>query len=188
MLLKNYDIITLANNHNISGNYNLNAKSYNGTTGTNVSAFPSSSNTCFKTYNKTDNVPPASITGTTLCVGSGDTAVTYEDYTINFISGLTCISVTQQTDGVTEDNKFQDSVQVIFCNSNSSAVTIKEIGIFYSGVTGKQAGYSNYLIYREVLDTPIEVPVGANVVIKFSKSSTIYNNAPADYVATASVE
>jgi hypothetical protein len=44
------------------------------------------------------------------------------------------------------------------------------------------------LVYREVLETPIEVPAAANVMITLTKRISPNSNQPADYVATASVE
>lgn len=125
---------------------------------------------------------------TALLVGSNDAPETYDDFKLNLITGLTGISATEfQTGLIENDTIFENTIKVIYTNSNSDTITIKEIGAYYDPV-GNTSNYYQFLIYREVLDTPIEVPAGANVVISLTKRVNLYSNQPADYVATASIE
>ena len=125
---------------------------------------------------------------TVLLVGSDDTPVTYDDYKITLISGLTGVSATEfQTGLIEDDTVFENTIKVIYTNSNADSIIIKEIGAYFNVVGNASSNYQ-ILLYREVLDTPIEVPSGANAVISLTKRTSLYPNIPADYVATASVE
>jgi hypothetical protein len=61
-------------------------------------------------------------------------------------------------------------------------ITIREIGVIYADFN------TQYLMYREVLETPIEVPVNANFKLTLTKKVSVNPNIPTDYAATASVE
>ena len=125
---------------------------------------------------------------TFLLVGSNDAPATYDDYRLNLITGLTGISVTEfQTGLIENETVFENVIKVIYTNSNSSSVTIKEIGAYYD-CAGNTSNNYQMLIYREVLETPIEVPPGANVVVSLTKRIYLYANEPVSYAATVNIE
>lgn len=147
--------------------------------------------TAFTSYIPFNNfIITNNVTGTngysTLVVGSDDTPVTYDDYKISLISGLTGVSATEfQTGLIDNETIFENTIKTIYTNSNADTVIIKEIGVYYN--VANNTSYAT-MIYREVLDTPIEVPSGANVVISLTKKINLCSNQPAEYTATATTE
>lgn len=131
-------------------------------------------------FEKTNNTYPTKAGSTTLCVGSGSTPVTYDDYKLeNQISGLSCVSIGETASVLTDDGTaFETTLTVIYSNLNSTSITINEIGCYWT-TGGNNEGYT-CLVYREVLENSIEVPAQANVVITFKKKVSIYPNKPVE--------
>lgn len=118
-----------------------------------------------------------------LIIGDDNTAVSYNDYKLgNNITGKTTF-VSQQIEScrldITNNCIITNYKCVLMANED---ITIKEIGVIYSDYN------TQYLMYREVLETPIEVQANATVTMTFTKKVSVNPNKPADYVATASVE
>ena len=122
-----------------------------------------------------------------LIVGSDDTPVTYTDSKISPISTSSITPLTHTNSNVLDETT-GEIVSTYRKTFNALAdITIKEIGVMY-GVPYNSSSANGFLVYREVLETPIEVPLGANVVITLTKRISTNPNQPADYVATANVE
>lgn len=188
MLLRNYDLMCALHQSTFTDKVieSIKAKIKNADGGSlNVAAtgiYPLSS------FVNVNNTPGKGLYNI-LVVGSNDTPVSYDDVKINLISGLTGVSITDTQGVLNEDeNIFENVLKVVYNNGNNESVIIKEIGV-YQGVSGTYATTAwQTLLYREVLETPIEVPSGASVTISFTKRVSLNTNQPADYVATASVE
>lgn len=127
---------------------------------------------------------------TNLIVGSSDTPVTYNDTSLG--ASISTANITNLSESFTDpvydevNQTWTREYKKVF--SAVSDITIKEIGIV-KGLSCNSGNYQKYfLVYREVLETPIEVPTGANVVITFKAIVSANPNKPTDYVATASVE
>lgn len=116
-----------------------------------------------------------------LGVGSGSRPVTYDDNKMESPLHLTFVNHSFDYSYDEENNALVSNYRKIF--STTTDVTIREIGILYTA-----PGTGAILVYREVLESPIQVPAGSNVVIKFTKKQSLNQNRPTDYTATASVE
>lgn len=126
-----------------------------------------------------------------LVIGGSDTAVSYDDYCLG--EQFTSSQVTAINNGKITESKVFDAVTNTFKTTYTRSylanedITIKEIGV-KSGVNYTSSKTYTCLMYREVLDTPIEVPKNATVTLTFTIIESANPNKPADYVATASVE
>lgn len=199
MLLRNYDNIEvisrlrastsamrLSGTYGVDGNFNIRPTSNE--TIYYVGAHCDMSLFNFK--NGANSYGGGGVTYTNLIVGSGDTPVTYNDKLLaTLINSANLTNLTESFTNPVYDETTQTwtrEYKKVFCAA--SDVTIKEIGIT-KGLYCNDGNYQKYfLVYREVLDTPIEVPTGTNVVITFKAIVSANPNKPTDYVATASVE
>ena len=95
--------------------------------------------------------------------GSGNNPATPNDYTMDFITGLTA-TVVKSVDN--DDNGASSTAVFTITNTNSNEVTISEVGIFsslYTRLTPDAVGASGsvpFLMERTVLDTPVTIPAG----------------------------
>jgi hypothetical protein len=125
-----------------------------------------------------------------LVIGDGNTPVTYDDFKLeSMISGAKVIFASHSFDYQynEENNTLTSNYKKVFTATEN--ITIKEIGVYSSVPFGTtESKFIPILTYREVLETPIEVAAGSNVVVTFTKKQNLNQNKPADYVATASVE
>jgi hypothetical protein len=182
MFLKNYDYLMALRSKSVISNSAtqtldggaLNVKGQNAYFSCNNNFLPL---TCFE---KTNNTYPTKAGNTTLCVGSGSTPVTYDDYKLeNHISGLSCVSIGETASALTDDGTaFETTLTVVYSNLNSAPIAINEIGCYWT-TGGNNEGYT-CLVYREVLENSIEVPAQANVIITFKKKVSIYPNKPVE--------
>lgn len=182
MLLRNYDICMASILSSYKEIPDIKAK---GVTGVDLSTGSICSSNC---------VPPMLSFATdmkyaysTLHLGEDDTPVTYDDYRLGNYHTLTSVSMAAQTPYLDDNNCVIAPYMFVYCNSTDSPVTIKDLCVTYRGINTPNQSYS-FMVYREVLDNPIEVPVGANVVITLNRKISLISNQPVDYVATASVE
>lgn len=218
MLLRNYDnIMTVRQlcSHNINlgdsssayGDGNLCVKNSSGTLRQLSSTFITS---CQGTYwgfnpfvhfyenaNSFADLPGTSNTRIgecTLVCGSDNTPVMYDDYKLG--SQFTNTQVSRIV-----KNNYESPIYNSNTNTWSSTysttvlanepIIIKEIGIYTSvqyDCSSTKYLDKGILIYRKVLDTPIEVPAGTNFVLSFTTTVSANPNKPADYDATVSVE
>ena len=119
-----------------------------------------------------------------LVCGYDEEDVTYDDYKINGLaSGLKFVSHSSSNEVV--NNQFIGTYTKTLFNNTSETITINCIGVIRRQLTSLTR---NYLMYKEKLPQPIEVPANANVILTFTTKTTLGQNKPTDYVATASVE
>lgn len=95
--------------------------------------------------------------------GSGDEPATPNDYTMDYIQGLT---TTVNKTFADDDNGASCTAVYTITNTNANDVTISEVGIFSkiqtratADATGG-ANYGPYLLEHTVLDTPVTIPAG----------------------------
>lgn len=127
---------------------------------------------------------------TCLVCGSGSTPVTYDDYKLeNILTDTQAQGVKIEGDYNPVYNEETDSwsrtVSRTFLANED--LVINEIGV-YQGCTYEYEKRQLVMVYRKVLDTPIEVPAGANFTISFTTNISANQNKPNNYDATASVE
>ena len=132
-----------------------------------------------------------------LVCGSGETAVTYDDYKLESQFSSTDISfVSCSYSDLTYDeatNTFQRTLTKVFTAKNN--ITIREIGFISYGFWGTGTNYNdnsgsyNYaLTYRKVLDEPIEVAANSNFTLTFTTIVSACANKPAEYNASVTTE
>ena len=199
MFLKNYDIMMIMNNLLSAGNQTppiteiLKLKRTDGGS-TNFVFNTQYKYTPFSWFTNGANTNNSLSQGqSNLIVGNGDTPVVYDDYKLDSVLSTTQVQNVSQI----ENHYIDDTTNSVISEYKKTFtaltddVVIKEIGVlsgaYYSTGTSSQYYYS-YLVYREVLDAPIELLQGANVVITFTRKMPLYQNAPAEYEVTASVE
>jgi hypothetical protein len=135
----------------------------------------------------------SSIGSSNIICGSGNTDVSYDDYKL--ASGFTSKQVTKPSDetGVTETINYDENEKVWIHTVNkrytaNENITISEIGIISDfAYSNSSSAFKSALVYRKVLDTPIEVPAGANFILSLTTTVSANPNKPADYDATAAV-
>ena len=122
---------------------------------------------------------------------NGNVGVSYDDYElaeifstlqVEYIPGSSKCEKVYNADG-----SWTSTYSRIMTNISGEMLTVKEIGVF-SGFPFNSSSFDSCLTYRKVLDTPIEVPAGANFVLSFTTTVSANPNKPADYDASASVE
>lgn len=122
----------------------------------------------------------------------GNLGVHYDDYKLgNFDVEPSSLSdsISISNPEWDEQNKYWYQVRKQSYMANSDII-IKEIGVsnsstssslYYIGILGKN---SAPLVYREVLETPIEVKSGEIYTISLTIKSSILDNKPVDYSVT----
>lgn len=116
-----------------------------------------------------------------IIIGNGSSSVTYDDYQLHTLISTSDISTV--TNGTTIERNYDDAtgewtsiVKKVYCALKDTTVT--EIGIstgcYYDGTYT-----SAVLIFRELLETPVEVPANSNVVISFAFKMNGNPNNPA---------
>ncbi len=119
--------------------------------------------------------------GAIICFGTGDTAPTYDDYTIE--SGVSNFTVSQANVLVSkfvydsEAHTYSTTYRFVCQYTGSSPVTLKEM------VLGCQMWFSSDyrydgIFYREVFDEPITVNQYESVVIELTQSFPLINYQP----------
>lgn len=95
-----------------------------------------------------------------LGLGTDDTPVTYEDYKLGNIVALP--QTQYNIVNIVENGEHIGLGYTTNINNNTGAdVEIKEVGLY----TGLYNNSKPFLIYREVLETPITIPNGQSVVV-----------------------
>ncbi len=114
-----------------------------------------------------------------LCLGSGSTPVTYDDYTMDTLitSGLSLVNVngtlTQSSRYDPVTHKYSSVRSFTINNTSASPITISEFGI-----TARYDYSYAALIYREVLATPVTLNPAESVIIEFTHDAEVYNYTP----------
>ena len=112
-----------------------------------------------------------------ICLGNGDTTVTYEDYRLSgevvFANSLLALVSTEVTFNATK-KCFTRTTIYTYTNTGDSDITIKEWGLYNNTGTSTVAkDFSNssanmVLMFREVLNTPITIAAGTTGTLTFS--------------------
>lgn len=147
----------------VFGDGNINVRSSNGT----VQGFRKFGNMNYVQY-------ITSLSSSRICLGTGTTPVTYEDYTLSGTvldnSKLTYVSYKIDYDAT--NRKVSKTVTYTYTNETEEAITISEWGLFFNyyevngGFRFVNDGYV-VLLYREVLETPITIEPGTSATLKF---------------------
>jgi hypothetical protein len=127
-----------------------------------------------------------------LTAGASDTPVSCDDYTLatpfttNDAIQISGSAVLGDYTYDESSNTFSRTYQRAFMAKKD--IVIKEIGITTRAYKASNGAW-NYpvLIYRKVLDAPIEVPANANFILSFSTTISANPNKPADYNASAAL-
>ena len=108
-----------------------------------------------------------------VAVGSGDTAATENDYTLeNQIVGLTA-TVTATTEYDETNYRYLSRLEYTISNATSADVTVKEIGRFVSAHTADTRGATtatnaqSFMVDRTVLATPVTIPTGESSIVRY---------------------
>ena len=114
-------------------------------------------------------------------VGSGSTAVTYDDYNLEtpITSGITLVAASgtliSQTE-VDSAHHVKSQRNYTINNSSNSNITISEFGIYLP--FNDASNPSICLAYREVLDSPVTLAPSESFIISFSRDAEVYNYTP----------
>ena len=204
MLLRNYDNIQILFNYakpmgypqctdkDVFGDGHLNIKSTGGSIVTRYNGGNQYNQNLFGSFYLGENELASNTANyelqSNLIIGGGDTPVTYDDYCLTSMFSKTQVTANLQQ----HENLYYDDINRIWVSTYKKLflanedITVKEVGVTTRVRTAKSYDY-DYLIYRDVLETPIEVKAGELVAITFTTKMG-YGNKPTDYVATASVE
>jgi hypothetical protein len=117
------------------------------------------------------NISLSSWDGIGFLFSTDATPVTYDDYTMTGIigSGLTLASaggnITDSSTYNSGTHEYTSSHSYTITNTSASPITINSFGLFCY----------NWLVYREVLNTPITLDPNDAVVITLDRGGEIYN-------------
>lgn len=126
----------------------------------------------------------------------GNIGVSYDDYTL----GKFDTTPSSLSDSISISKPYFDETENCWCQVRKQSymancdMIIKEIGVSHASTSTSvwyvgNAGYDTaILVYREVLENPIEVKSGQIYTITFTIKSSILDNKPADYQASISIE
>lgn len=96
--------------------------------------------------------------------GTGSTAPTVNDYVIDYIEHNDTINKVSGRSYNDENGDTYFDIIYSYKNNNANEITIREFGIF----SGTQTVDRNFLIYRDVLDTPVTIAPGETKNIKLT--------------------
>ena len=155
------------------GDGHLNTKCYNGTIYAS-STSPSSTAIGIGRSVNTAITPACAANNGSIIIGSGDTAVTFDDYALASIisSGWTKGTPIVGTPAYnSETKKWTNTISFVCTNSSGSTITIKEVGIV-TYIYDYGASLSS-LVYREVLATPVTITNGNSSTITLNLEYTM---------------
>ena len=153
------------NNSNAFGDGNINVKRSDGS----VAGF-------VKVYHSNHVLFIAPLSPQNICIGTGNTPVTYDDYTLSgeILDNRKLTYISYKINYDAEGHKVSKTVTYTYTNETDSNITISEWGLFRqwstnngsSAVLFSNSSY-NILFYREVLETPITIEPGTSATLKF---------------------
>lgn len=111
---------------------------------------------------------------TGICLGDGNTAVTYEDYKLSgkvVENKLVHVSTARKYD--TETKKWKMTLIATYSNTGDTDITISEWGLWRNNNSESVSYYSHsnaacVLVFREVLETPIVIEAGTTATLTFT--------------------
>jgi len=116
-----------------------------------------------------------------IVVGYGDDPFHPDDwrlsYQISHGTGAGQLSHTAQGIGVLtwseETKKFTNTFQRIFVNDSAGSITVKEVGLIFSGLWG---GYTyNFFMAHDILEAPVEILSGSRLTVTYSIVSVSFD-------------
>ena len=110
-----------------------------------------------------------------ICLGDGNTAVTYDDYKLsgNLVTNK-LVKVSTSNIWNSDTKKYTQKLVATYTNSGSTDVTISEWGLWRAhtttdtSVTYSNSSNTSVLTFREVLDEPIVIEAGTTATLTFS--------------------
>lgn len=203
MLLRNYDNIMLARmcpnigtSLSVSiadsfGDGKINVKDNSGVIKT---IYPNNSTWCydpFSYFTENSNTCTSLNAGySNLICGSGSTPEHYDDYNLESLftdSQISRVSNVHKIETALYDESTKSWTFTYTRNFLAKEnITVREIGVnsgfYYSG-----GSYKTCLVYRKVLETPLEVAAGNQFTLTFTATLSANPNKPANYDAGAAV-
>lgn len=170
MILNNYwkYLAVMYNSNNVVNEYggqNTGVKNTSGTT------FSITTGTSYSAYYGQLNINLYPRKNTFVRVGTGDTAVTADDYNLdNDVTASLSNVANSQNIVVNDEGKLITTYIFSATNNTGNALTIKEVGIYKAGIWGGSNGSeptNSCFFARKVLDNPIVVPTGSSFTVNF---------------------
>ena len=118
-----------------------------------------------------------------IALGSGNTPVTYDDYTLE--NRLTTSQIAaNSSSGVSSTATYNEESKTWIKTMSydfqaKTDVTVSEIGVEYYTANGEYC-----LVYREVLDTPVSLTTGQYLKVSITTTVSSNPNKPADVSTT----
>lgn len=109
---------------------------------------------------------------TSFRIGTGTTAVTADDYNLeNDVTDSFTQQSYQLSQMVTNDGKFETAFKFSGVNNSGNSITITEVGIRKYHHQNNSGNQFTYLIFRDLLPTPITVEAGQsiNLIVKIAE-------------------
>lgn len=128
-------------------------------------------------YNQPTNYISGALTATSsgVALGSGTTAPTEDDYTLeNQVTGLSA-TITKTLQLNTETFEYSNVLTIVITNPSATDVVINEVGYFTTSGTNTTRGSSvgsnsnakSFMIDRTILDEPLTVPANDSSVLQY---------------------
>lgn len=119
-----------------------------------------------------------------ICIGTGDTDVTYDDYTLSgdILDNTKLVFVSSNVEYDATDRKVIKTATFTYTNETENDITISEWGLFHTNyvygmsVISFSASTDKTLLFREVLETPIVIEAGTTATLKFKVDVPISNH------------
>ena len=105
-------------------------------------------------------------------VGTGTTPATVDDYCLeNDVTSSFSQQSYQLSQMVTNDGKFETAFKFSGINNSGSTLTISEVGIDKFHYQDSSSNQFTYLIFRDLLPTPVTVEAGQsiNLIVKIAE-------------------
>lgn len=108
-----------------------------------------------------------------LCLGTGTTPVTVNDYKLETIidTNLSLYSNSRAQSAVVDgdNNKITKKITSIFSvkNTGTADIEVSEAGLFFQVYTSSSSNYSPVMMHREVFDSPVTIPAGSIRTFQF---------------------
>lgn len=121
--------------------------------------------------------------GAYLALGTGSTAVTYDDYKLASMANLGSLvaqggALKTPSTYDSDTHKYKSERSFTITNSSSDPKTVREIGIYVGGGYANTSYINLCLVYREVLEEAITLEQGESIVITFTRDGEVYNYTP----------
>ena len=176
MFLRNYDnymaglnlfenVMSGGNLNNLSGFFTdayFNQRAADGST---MATYYTASSTLF---------PVMSLSAKGVCLGTGDTEVSYEDFKLSGdVVDNKLVEVSKDVTYIASTGKIRKTLVATYTNSGDTDITISEWGLWRANGSSAPSQFSHTanqaaLVYRAVLDDPIVIEAGTTATLTFS--------------------